>query len=76
MPASYSRSAPAAGELGGKSCTDWQRTEGRIHGGERGRGSRHKVGSSGSNHRSSSKAADTEAVPVRKSCKLNKMLDT
>ena len=29
--------------------------EGRIHGGERGRGSRHKVCSSGSNHRSSSR---------------------
>ena len=32
--------------------------EGRIHGGENGRGSRHKVGSSGTNHRCSSSHGD------------------
>ena len=32
--------------------------EGRIHGGERGRGSRPKVGSSGRNHRSSCRHGD------------------
>ena len=43
--------APAAGEPGGKSCSSWQRSWGQRHGGERGRGSRHKVG----NHHSSSR---------------------
>ena len=47
--------APAAGEPGGKSCSSCRGAEGRIHGGERGCGSRHKVGSSGTNHRSSSR---------------------
>ena len=47
--------------------------EGRIHGGERGRGSQHKVGSSGSNHRSSSRHGGS-AGP--KSCKQNQTLDT
>ena len=39
-------------------------TEGRIHGGESGRGSRHKVGSSGSNTTAAAADTDTEAVPV------------
>ena len=73
MPASYSRSAPAAGEHGAKSCSSWQRSWGqntwRAKPGQLAQG-----GSSRSDHHSS--AADTEAVPVRKSCKQNQTLDT
>ena len=36
--------------------------EGRIHGGERGRGSRHKVGSSGSKHHNSSRHGDGDSA--------------
>ena len=40
--------------------------EGRIHEGESGRGSRHKVGSSGGNHRSSSRHGDRGSAGPKK----------
>ena len=59
MIASYSRSTSSRKTPEESPAAAGRGAECRIHGGKSGRGSRHKVGSSGSNHRSSSRHRDS-----------------